>query len=833
MYFTKITNSKLKGFSLAEVLISILIIAIMLALAIPVLTKKDSKSSAKINGGSRIFTFQSQSDTSSFPCYLTTLSSSGVTTVKDTTGKCQIYTFTVPNGVHKINLTLVAGGGGGGGAAGGTVLKKEYDSSNSYDLELLHSRTKKVVIDYLIASGGINSSLLSTITYTTLDGTTTTSTSVIDNLSRTGRVSITGDGYKTISGFMTYSGGNSGTAITGHELPNDFLNLDYEPDFLTEKDNDDSSLNVSYITKTDLSTFSSVDAAYCTSWSLGACSNSSSVNLYTALNFDGYGLLFKSGASGSEVYSAVYLSDGSNSDSTAGCFSTSNGTNEIVTNSTTTISLSSDAIANSLCKLTDKSFRPSVAGSTDFIEGDIGSGYVLYGGEGGSIPGFGNKGKGGKTTGAIFSCGTSDTCTISSSDNNYNTISAETSVDNAYGKITAYIDNPGGVGGGGAGGTAIKINDFPVTPGETYTVSVGAGGAGGVAGTSGIITNNSNSYSYIEPKAGGNGAGGSSTAIYDSNGNLVLMVAGGVGGYGGKINDSAYNDFIGLIADAAANDTIISSFTSYTPIPDLPDAARNVPAVLINSDYLSTIKSLFDTSITASLDEDTTRITFDTTGSSIRLVSKFMDNDSHSGISPYSELNKNVADIAIKSSDTPDYNSSNDIYTGGFSNFNTSATALSDLSSSKTIYYNGVSNLYPYLGFYQRYVVNNELAYAGGLGGFSGLGGKAGCGGLFVGNKNGLDVNGSENEAFNNTFTINTAANGYTAYNINDYYGNCTTSNSNGQTADFIAPSYIPAAGEKLGQAGGGGGGGGWSSSFGAGKGGDGQNGYVMITWRY
>ena len=56
---------------------------------------------------------------------------------------------------------------------------------------------------------------------------------------------------------------------------------------------------------------------------------------------------------------------------------------------------------------------------------------------------------------------------------------------------------------------------------------------------------------------------------------------------------------------------------------------------------------------------------------------------------------------------------------------------------------------------------------------------------------------------------------------------------SDGQTAKFIAPSYSSATGEKLGSAGSGGGGGGYNSELGPGKGGDGQNGYVMINWHY
>ena len=83
-------------------------------MALPVITKKNNFSNTSQKGGSQVFLFQEQSEEdSNFPCYVTTLNSTGTTTiVKNTTGKCQRYTFTVPNDVYKVDLTLVAGGGG-------------------------------------------------------------------------------------------------------------------------------------------------------------------------------------------------------------------------------------------------------------------------------------------------------------------------------------------------------------------------------------------------------------------------------------------------------------------------------------------------------------------------------------------------------------------------------------------------------------------------------------------------------------------------------------------------------------------------------------------------
>jgi Concanavalin A-like lectin/glucanases superfamily/SPRY domain len=68
--------------------------------------------------------------------------------------------------------------------------------------------------------------------------------------------------------------------------------------------------------------------------------------------------------------------------------------------------------------------------------------------------------------------------------------------------------NDKGGAGGGAGGL-IYSNNYPVTPGQTYTVTVGAGGAGGVAGTNSPGSNGSNSiFGNLIAIGGGGGAQG-------------------------------------------------------------------------------------------------------------------------------------------------------------------------------------------------------------------------------------------------------------------------------------------------------------------------------------
>jgi hypothetical protein len=75
-------------------------------------------------------------------------------------------------------------------------------------------------------------------------------------------------------------------------------------------------------------------------------------------------------------------------------------------------------------------------------------------------------------------------------------------------------------GGGGAGGL-IYNNQYPVTPGQTYTVTVGAGGTGGTSNSSGNNT------------AGGNSIFGSLTALGGGKGGTHSTTPGGNGGSGG------------------------------------------------------------------------------------------------------------------------------------------------------------------------------------------------------------------------------------------------------------------------------------------------------------
>jgi hypothetical protein len=109
----------------------------------------------------------------------------------------------------------------------------------------------------------------------------------------------------------------------------------------------------------------------------------------------------------------------------------------------------------------------------------------------------------------------------------------------------------GGAGGGGAGGL-IYNNSYPVTPGQTYTVSVGAGGASKNA-TSGTGNNGSNSVFGSLIAIGGGGGG--------SNG-----LPGAAGGSGGGSGEYAIPNAIGYGGAGTAGQGFAGGNTSQTGV---------------------------------------------------------------------------------------------------------------------------------------------------------------------------------------------------------------------------------------------------------------------------
>ena len=141
---------KQNAFTLAELLVSILIISVILTLLAPVITKR-AKENISINGGSsnkintRLFIYnKSDSNCSEISGVNNSLS-------------CN---FTIPSGVKKINAIAVSGGGGGAGATQPTietgkkltVANTTPKTSKTQELTITNGM-KNIVISELIGSG--------------------------------------------------------------------------------------------------------------------------------------------------------------------------------------------------------------------------------------------------------------------------------------------------------------------------------------------------------------------------------------------------------------------------------------------------------------------------------------------------------------------------------------------------------------------------------------------------------------------------------------------------------------------------------------------------------
>ena len=383
-------------------------------------------------------------------------------------------------------------------------------------------------------------------------------------------------------------------------------------------------------------------------------------------------------------------------------------------------------------------------------------------------------------------------------------------------------DFPGRIGAGGGGGVAIKLKDFPVKPGEKYTIYVGSGGAGGAEGKKGLMNEiiaKVNEYSSVNAEsaetAGTNGVGGTSTAMYDEEGNLVVMVLGGFAGYRGDVRDGlpASGNYLGI--------------TSVTSIYNSGKSVPEFPMIYIGKSYKDAVSNHLDTDFQTFAGNImvTVNISGDNQFKKGSSTLKRLIYNSENHLVP-SLLSSNLQDIYRKNNSKPE---SDDKFQGlgSFVNYETSTD---DNNNNSYIYKTPeTATLSIYNGFYARYLNRDEFVYAGGLGGFSGLGTKTGCGGGFVGNLDGKAADG--NSSYKGTFILG-ANNKSRLYSVNTYFDNCNINSPNGQTAEFIAPSISSVEGKTLGQAGAGGGGGGWSSEKGAGRGGRGQDGYAFIDWK-
>lgn len=153
--FESENRNKKAGFSLVEVMMTLLILSMVMVLMAPVMTKKVT---VKKNEGV-VYTYNPNSlATDDDYCYVASINDYDSNTPKESYSKtknCSQYTFTVPDGVDRINLTLVAGGGGGGGAGGRMQYPHEMETllNAGKPVKIEMEKLKKIVINFFSANG--------------------------------------------------------------------------------------------------------------------------------------------------------------------------------------------------------------------------------------------------------------------------------------------------------------------------------------------------------------------------------------------------------------------------------------------------------------------------------------------------------------------------------------------------------------------------------------------------------------------------------------------------------------------------------------------------------
>ena len=132
------------AFTLAELLVSVLVISIIMVVLAPVITRRVSDNVSVSGGGSvkkngKLFRF-SLTDPN---C----VSVSGVNS--------RDCTFTTGSGVKSVNVVMVSGGGGGGGASNPNYEYDKYESSTSSTKTInITENMKNVSVSFLTGGGG-------------------------------------------------------------------------------------------------------------------------------------------------------------------------------------------------------------------------------------------------------------------------------------------------------------------------------------------------------------------------------------------------------------------------------------------------------------------------------------------------------------------------------------------------------------------------------------------------------------------------------------------------------------------------------------------------------
>ena len=792
-----------KGFSIIEVLITLLVLSLILVLLAPVMTRKFDKTDTDgivytyVNSGSSTTDKNTNQDTDK--CFITT-TNSGTSYEYKSSQNCSSYEFVVPKGVTSVDLTLVAGGGGGGGASGaiyydtytldngknGNIslrygydhldteasaataeVKKSFNNGSGININDI----KNVMIKYFMAAG--QPSKLAGCEYQTCYNS---GTSALD----CARCAVSGT--QTWKDFIEHSKSSDGKYLTGTGGISSRAVVDYEIPIEN----------------------------YQTRLSLDNIKPNGGKNLLINLIHE-----YNSRKQASEEFSKITMNLSLNDNSYSNLYSLYRTANETKD--------------GGFGEYKDYVDIPKQVGSKgEVIKYDSstkqltlnGSNAVL-GGKGGIVAGgkFGSCGSGAQGYSFVQKNGSKD---VEYAPSLYpGPACAGISVvylrENAA-KTNGFVSPSGG---GGAGGNAVKINGFEVSPNEKYIIRVGRGGRGGLGGSDVIsdktITSVSSTTAPTDKLKGEDGESGASTSIWkvnnDGSETLVFLVTGGLGGFGSRGYMQSGTDYkTSETTGGGASGRHPAMLFSGIESKDLPAEIKKLDnkvavGTIANNDFqLGTSNKI--------------------TVSGIKLEYPYLRQGDT--ISPFWYLNAYNTSQACR-------NNSSDICLGAFDRFDTknnlvtvSQPVVDGQKSVDTNVYNGF--------YYRTLLENNRAGYTGGLGGFSGLGTKAGCGGLFMGNSRGITVNGESvgktNELYKNRFIMPSDSGtneDKNAYRVFDYYDNCTLNSNDGQSAEFILPNIRS---KTLGQAGSGGGGGGYTVSDGAGKGGDGQNGYVMINWR-
>lgn len=707
------------AFSLIEILMSILIVSLIFVALAPVFTRrmmprKDYGIVYTYNGPSQLSIQNS--------CFLASVdfADSDYPETYSYSPDCTEYKFQVPQGVDRVNLTLVAGGGGGGGAAGGFTETSSLSTGaveSNYTKNFISDIVKSVKMIYMTARGK-NGSDFSFIP-----------SEVCQYLPDIGNNAPRCAG----------KGGKSSPAISDFYIPDEYIR---GAGFV-------NTLSVQTPVNTEYEVSNAANAAFLKmSWG----DNKPEQTVTYGINYltDGYQMLCNIG--GTQVKSE-------------------------------------ETNFEQICRIPSSSIIQSIDGAYGtffkYADQEFPLNQVFQGGAGGkNAHALGNYGSGGEGQSfQVTHCDdpkwfSSNIETCDYSEMLFAALNSDKVGKIGNSSIVIETERPGGAGGGGAGGSAVRIVNFTVVPGQTYTIVVGKGGAGGAAG---VASN--------DPDDGKNGIGGTSTAIYDQGGNLLLMVNGGAPGQGGKVYDgSAYTGKTGL-------------------------SGRNYKMLISSSNTLFN-EIAVDGKVISELQQGNFNTEFkDISGQNIIGFQRRLIKYNEFQNEPYNTLNSRTRN---DSDNIDDFSGAVLNKTGGFSGF-----------EIKTVQVSGGQ----YDGLYYRSLVNNTGAYIGGLGGFNGLGGKAACGGYFMGNFDGRDDDDGSLPGDSDTrqARINTIMLGNNSYKITDFYEGCSTKSPDGATVQFVAPR--PHYSE-FGSAGSGGGGGGYNILAGSGRGGDGQDGYLMIEWR-